>query len=63
MTYGHFNFYLYNLLGLSDLYNSRVNGDFMEETGYNITQKEFKTIFKVVFISCNLTYRTRLNNL
>ena len=41
MTYGHFNFYLYIVLGLSDLYNSRVNGGFMEETGYNITQVLF----------------------
>ena len=44
MTYGHFNFSLFFLLGLSNLYNSKVKGGFMEEAVYNITNKEFNDV-------------------
>ena len=58
MTYGHFNFSLFFLLGLSDLYNSKVKGGFMEEAGYNITNKELNVIsdgIKFDFALYNLT--------
>ena len=44
MTHGHFGFSLFFLLGLSNLYNFKVKGGFMEEAGYDITKKEFNDV-------------------